>query len=134
MITSPSHVLARSKPLVLGCIDTSPRTARASAVAQLAQWGRAELADDLAEIVSELTTNAVQASEPGGTAVVVSLILTSASVAVEVHDRAPGFPVLREPGPGAESGRGLRIVAELSRDWGWLPTRGGKVVWSELAA
>jgi anti-sigma regulatory factor (Ser/Thr protein kinase) len=134
IISAASRVLARSAPLTLGAIDSSPRTARSSARAQLAQWGRPELSDDVEEIVSELTTNAVQASEQAGTAVVVRLILTTVSVAVEVYDRAPGVPVACAPGPGAESGRGLQIVAALAADWGWGPTANGKVTWAEIAS
>jgi anti-sigma regulatory factor (Ser/Thr protein kinase) len=135
MIISPaSTVLARSAPLALGPYDSSPRTARASARTWLAQWGRADLSADVETIVSELTTNAVRASERAGTPVVVLLVLTSRSVAVEVLDSGPGVPVRREPGPGAESGRGLALVAALSADWGWTPARGGKIVWAEIAA
>jgi hypothetical protein len=47
MISPASHVLARSHPLTLGPIDSSPRTARASARAQLSEWGRPELANDV---------------------------------------------------------------------------------------
>jgi anti-sigma regulatory factor (Ser/Thr protein kinase) len=134
MISPASAVLARSAALILGPIDSSPRTARASARAWLAQWGRADLSVDVETVVSELVTNAVRASGQGGTAVTVLLVLTSLSVAVEVFDRAPGVPVRREPGQGAESGRGLALVAALSADWGWTPARGGKIVWAAVPA
>jgi hypothetical protein len=134
MISPASHVLARSHPLTLGPIDSSPRTARASARAQLSEWGRPELANDVEEIVSELITNAVKASERDATPVALRLLLTSASVVVEVFDSAPGVPVVYEPGPGAESGRGLQIVAALSIGWGWSPTANGKVTWAEIPA
>jgi len=134
MITTPaSQVLARSAPITLGAIDSSPRTARASAAAQLCEWGRADLAGDAGLVVSELVTNAVQASTAAGTAVGLRLVLTTGSVFVEVHDRAPGHPMACEPGPGSESGRGLQIVAALAADWGWTPTADGKVTWAEIA-
>jgi anti-sigma regulatory factor (Ser/Thr protein kinase) len=131
MITIAAHpqqraVLARSAPITLGPIDTSPRTARASARAQLSAWGRAELAADVEEIVSELVTNAVKASERDGTAVALRMILTSVSVVVEVFDRAPGVPVAYSPGAEAESGRGLQIVAALAARWGWSPAGNAK--------
>jgi signal transduction histidine kinase len=129
-------VLARSHPIELGPIDTSPRTARASAVAQLAQWDRGHLADDVQEVVSELVTNACAASEESGTAVSVRLVLTSASVVVQVLDSAPGVPLRREPDPAAESGRGLALVHALTGGrWGWRVSQGGaKLVWAEIPA
>jgi serine/threonine-protein kinase RsbW len=119
---------------MFGPIDSSPGTARVSARAQLAAWGRSDLAEDVEEIVSELVTNAVNASERDATPIALRLVLTTASVAVEVFDSAPGVPVAYAPPEGAESGRGLQIVAALARDWGWSPTSNGKVVWAEVAA
>lgn len=129
-----TRVLARSAPITLGPYDSSPGTARVSARAQLQAWGRGRLADDADLIVSELVTNAVKASEAAGSPVAVRLVLTNASVVVQVLDCAPGLPVRYEPGAEAECGRGLQLVAALSSDWGWTQTQAGKVVWAELAA
>jgi anti-sigma regulatory factor (Ser/Thr protein kinase) len=125
-------VLARTNPLTLGPIPSTPRTARASVVAQLSAWQRPDLTDVAEAVVSELVTNAVQASEQGATPIALRMILTTRSVFVEVFDSAPGCPVSREPGPNAESGRGLRIVTSLAADFGWSPTPTGKVVWAEI--
>jgi anti-sigma regulatory factor (Ser/Thr protein kinase) len=126
-------VLARSAPLTLGPYDSSPRTARVSARAQLSQWSRADLADDTAAVVAELVANAVQASERDATPVALRLVLTPRSVVVEIFDRAPGEPAPAAASAEAESGRGLRLVASLSCDWGWARTQEGKVVWAEVA-
>lgn len=126
--------IAKSAPIWLGPYSSAPGTARASARAQLAQWGRPELADDAELVISELTTNAVRASEAAGSPVAVRLVLTSASVVVQVLDSAPGVPVRYEPGADAECGRGLQLVAALSSDWGWTQTQAGKIVWAEIAA
>jgi anti-sigma regulatory factor (Ser/Thr protein kinase) len=126
-------VLARTTPLNLGPIDTSPGTARASARAQLSAWGRADLAADAEVVVSELVTNAVRASERAGSPVALRLILTTRSVFIEVLDYAPGVPSPREADPAAESGRGLLVVASIARGWGWTPAQNGKVVWAEVA-
>jgi anti-sigma regulatory factor (Ser/Thr protein kinase) len=127
-------VLARAALLWLGAYDSSPRTARASARAWLSQWGRSELSDDTETVVGELVANAVQASERNATPVALRLALARGSVLVEVFDSAPGRPAPREADHTAESGRGLHMVAALSRDWGWAPARGGKVVWAEVPA
>jgi hypothetical protein len=139
IITAAQHdqrrVLARSALLTLGPIDSSPGTARVSAMAQLSQWGRGHLSDDTASVVAELVANAVAASVPAGTPVGFGMILFASSVVVEVFDRAPGEPVPGTAAPDAESGRGLLMVAVLSSQCGWAPLRrGGKVVWAEVAA
>jgi anti-sigma regulatory factor (Ser/Thr protein kinase) len=131
---NPAAVLSRVALLCLGAYNSSPRTARASARAQLSQWGRSDLSDDIETVVGELVANAVQASERDGTPVALRLVLTPASVLVEVFDSAPGLPAPRDADYAAESGRGLHIVTALSVDWGWAPTRGGKVVWAEVPA
>jgi anti-sigma regulatory factor (Ser/Thr protein kinase) len=129
---NPAAVLSRAALLCLGPYDSSPRTARASARAQLSQWGRSDLSDDTELVVSELVANAVQASERDGTPVALRLVLTPDSVLVEVFDSAPGLPAPRKADHAAESGRGLLVVAALSVDWGWAPTWGGKVVWAKV--
>jgi signal transduction histidine kinase len=126
-------VLARTAPLNLGPIPTSPRTARASARAQVSAWGRPDLAGDVEQIVSELTANAVQASRAAGSPLALRMILTTASVIVEVLDYAPGVPAPRQPDGESESGRGLLLVSAIARDWGWTPAQNGKIVWAEVA-
>jgi anti-sigma regulatory factor (Ser/Thr protein kinase) len=127
--------IARSNPLWLGAIASTPRTARASARAQLAAWGRPELADDVEEIVSELATNAVTASEAAGTAIGMRLVLGPGALTVEIYDQAPGEPVAYAPPADAECGRGLALVAAISDRWGWSPARGGgKVTWAVVTA
>lgn len=128
------RVLARGTILTLGPYDSSPRTARVSARAQMSEWGRTELADDVEAIVAELVTNAVRASEWPGTPIGFRLVLTATSVIVQVYDQASGVPSPPAAGEDAESGRGLLLVAALSREWGWTPTPWGKVVWAEIAA
>jgi anti-sigma regulatory factor (Ser/Thr protein kinase) len=112
----------------------------------LSQWGLDPLAGDTVLVVSELVTNAVQASTavgppagrggaPGPAATVLVRVLAyPAGVIVEVWDAGPGSPVRRDPAASAESGRGLVIVAALCRAWGYFHTPDGdKVVWAELA-
>lgn len=128
------RVLAWSAALVLRPADSSARTARMSVTAQLAAWDRSRLTGDTGAVTAELVANAVTASAPAGTPVRLGMILTESSVLVEVFDCAPGEPVAVAAAPDAESGRGLRIVAALSRQWGWIPLRSSKVVWAEVPA
>jgi len=101
-------------------------------------WSLLVLADDAAVIVSELVTNALM---HGGSAVNgaaregVELILwrRSGQVICAVTDPGTGTPVLVQPDPFGEAGRGLHVVQALSAAWGW--TRLGdrkKAVWAAM--
>jgi hypothetical protein len=56
---------------------------------------------------------------------------------LEIWDNLPpsaGFPMLRSPGAAEEHGRGLELVQQLSRRWGWHPVAGkrAKCTWAVL--
>jgi anti-sigma regulatory factor (Ser/Thr protein kinase) len=92
----------------------------------------AEAATAAAMVMSELVTNAVV--HAGGD-LQVGLELAGTVLVVTVRDRSPVRPRRHRPEAGRENGRGLAIVAELSRSWGSLPVAGdGKVVWARIAA
>jgi hypothetical protein len=56
-------------------------------------------------------------------------------VRVEVDDRTPAaLPNLGESRLGDSRGRGLLLVAQLSRCWGTRDFPGGKTIWSEVNA
>jgi anti-sigma regulatory factor (Ser/Thr protein kinase) len=97
-------------------------------------------ADDAVLCVSELASNAIQhtrSGQGGRFQVLVWRGRASACVAV-IDDGARRGPEPRASGPGdlAESGHGLRVVADLAADWGHqdlgrsgLP---GRAVWFHL--
>ena len=120
--------------------------ARAHATSTVQAWGLASLSDDAGLVTSELVTNAVRAtgvtdSEPGrselGHPALTRLRLTvlGNGLIIEVWDREAAPPVLRNtPAVDDQGGRGLLIVAGLSRRWNYYgPAEGGKWVWAELA-
>lgn len=82
-------------------------------------------------ILSELAGNAVLHGLPP---VELETALDLDDVLVTVHDGAPVLPVQRATASGVsdENGRGLSLVAALSRSWGWTPTAGGKQVWARV--
>jgi len=83
-------------------------------------------------VTSELVTNAVV--HAGGD-LQVTVELAGAVLIVSVRDKSPTPPRPGRPVAGQEHGRGLAIVAELSRSWGTVQTAdGGKVVWARLPA
>jgi anti-sigma regulatory factor (Ser/Thr protein kinase) len=121
-----------------------PKVARAHLGVMLTHWQLAPLAEDGEVVVSELATNAVNASmaEDGNPryiggwrmpVVTLRLLSDGVQVLVEMHDQAPGQPLPLGAGGDAEGGRGLALVAALSARWGWHPVPGGKCVWAVLS-
>jgi anti-sigma regulatory factor (Ser/Thr protein kinase) len=117
------------------CDPTAPLRVRAWARQELdaAEIG-APISDPLAEdvilCISELVTNALQASCDE---VTVDLTIDPGRVRVSVIDDGPGWPTRHEPGPDDLHGRGLLIVSALALDWGVEARDSSKVVWAELA-
>ena len=90
---------------------------------------------DVALVISELLSNALRHADPlpGGN-IKVSWRLDTDCVQVSVADGGGETrPELGEPTPGATGGRGLRIVAKLSRGWG-TTSHGdvGTTVWARV--
>ncbi|WP_326804985.1 SpoIIE family protein phosphatase [Streptomyces sp. NBC_01788] len=103
--------------------------ARAVVREQLHEWGLARLADPTELMVSELVTNAVRHSH--GRPVALRLVRGD-TLLCEVDDDDHDLPTLLSAGPADESGRGLRVVSTLAREWGTSRTNTGKTVWFEL--
>ncbi|MGW1542691.1 SpoIIE family protein phosphatase [Streptomyces sp. NPDC002309] len=121
---SPAHVTSWSLPSE----DTAACQARNLTAEQLAAWGLEGLVDALKLIVSELVTNAVR----HGTGSISLRLVRHKVLTVEVTDADASSPRPRNARTGDEHGRGLAMVAQLSRRWGSRPTHDGKVVWAEV--
>ncbi|MER6922423.1 ATP-binding protein, partial [Streptomyces spiralis] len=94
---------------------------------QLGAWGLEEEAFVTELVVSELVTNAIRyATGP----IRLQLIKESALIC-EVSDGSSIAPHLRRARPSDEGGRGLFLVAQLTRRWGTRYTRAGKTIWAE---
>ena len=83
----------------------------------------------LGVMVSELVTNVGLHAR---TEAVVRVSLHDGCLRVEVSDRSAHPIEVRQHAPGAETGRGLRIVEALAADWGVDAVAGGKTVWFEV--
>ncbi|HRE01108.1 MAG TPA: ATP-binding protein [Ilumatobacteraceae bacterium] len=96
----------------------------------LRRWNLVDGTNDTCELlVSELVSNAVL--HGSGEVTVTVMECDDGGVRVEVRNQGSGRPVLRHPRPNDLSGRGLRLVDELSTRWG-LDSRGGTtLVWFE---
>ena len=103
--------------------------ARAAATERTVELGRADLAGDVALVVSELVTNALL---HGGGCTGVTTTLLEDGVRVEVRDRSQLPPLIGKPFEGSLTGRGLRLVAGVAARWGADSEAEGKVVWAEI--
>ncbi|MFE8946891.1 SpoIIE family protein phosphatase [Streptomyces sp. NPDC007856] len=102
-------------------------TARHLATHQLRQWGLEHLVSPVEQIISELVTNAIHHGDgPSRLRLIQHQVLTC-----EVFDTNTGHPRPRQPRTLDENGRGLYLVARLSRRWGSRSATDGKVVWAE---
>lgn len=100
------------------------RAALAAEVDHREAWEDAELA------VSEIVTNALVHA---GTPMHLRVLLGRPGLRVELHDGSPHLPRRRHHSDIAATGRGLHVVGEMVDRWGAYPSRGGKVVWFEIA-
>src|ERR1017187_862480 len=94
-------------------------------------------ADDTALIISELVSNAVahtRAGQLGGT-VLIGVEATGVPPAMRMTVRDPGadgIPVVTDPDPEQEHGRGLHMIAALATEWGSETSAVGRATWCRL--
>lgn len=125
--------------LELAALPTAVPCARLHAKHVVWEWGLGQLSDDVELIVSEIVTNAVQATAAlektgrsgylaGVPCIELMLFSDKDQVRIEVWDGHHQPPEPRAlgsdgvPALGDEEGRGLHLVDALSRDWGYYRT------------
>ena len=123
---------------------TVPDLAQAASLVEQAEaaiglwvWGLAAFSDSTELVLSELVTNAVQASRAMRDAAIrMWLVSDRAQIVVFVWDASPQPPAradLGEDAGNAENGRGLLLVEAVSELWGHFPDgAAGKVVWAVI--
>jgi hypothetical protein len=115
----------------LACDVGSPAAARALVVGAVVDWDLAASAEPAAQVVTELVSNAVQHAR---TPCRVLVVLDDRGLRVGVRDFGHRAPVrIRPVAVDAPSGRGLHLVALLSRTWGVLEHEPGRTVWADLS-
>ena len=129
--------LARIATRALSAEAGSVRAARDFTIATLRRWGTVERSQDIAFVVSELLTNALQHALPGSGdtgprgPVRLGLLQQGRWLLCAVADPGKAAPVPRAPGSLAEAGRGLQMICAFSDRWGYTaPSDAGKVVWA----
>ncbi|WP_328868777.1 SpoIIE family protein phosphatase [Streptomyces sp. NBC_00287] len=103
---------------------------RAEATRRLDAWGLGEATFTTELILSELVTNAIRY---GASPISLRLLRDRDSLICEVADGTSTSPHLRRATLTDEGGRGLFLVAQLSRRWGTRYTDRGKIIWAEQA-
>ncbi|SDT08387.1 PAS domain S-box-containing protein [Streptomyces sp. TLI_053] len=129
LLLARTHVLGQDRVASWDLLSDPAvvREARAMAVRTLRAWGLEELELTTELVVSELVTNAVRY---GGEPIRLRL-LHDTFLVCEVADGSSTSPRLRHARITDEGGRGLFMVAQMTRRWGTRYTDRGKVIWAE---
>ena len=145
-----SGMSASPRPLNADLIEfsataTAPFWARQHTRLFLSRCGfTREAIETTQSVVSELTTNAFNATGSRSDArptyselmksgiIGLSLRHFPNALLIEVLDASAEPPVLVQPEAFSEHGRGVWLVAALSREWGYFAVGGGKCVYSIL--
>ncbi len=118
-----AHISLRPEP-------TEVAVARRFVADTLDQWGIGDLQEVASLLVSELVTNSVVHA---GSDIALTLYSEGPQVRFEVRDGSTRPPVDLNVPPPSPNGRGVRIVAAMSADWGVENVPGnGKTVWFTL--
>jgi anti-sigma regulatory factor (Ser/Thr protein kinase) len=133
MQAAPQTARPLQTRLGLAALPSAVPCARGHVRAVALEWSLQELADTAELLVSELVTNAIQASEALQSAQtpVVGVWVTSDGISMVIHvwDASAAMPARHATAVDDEGGRGLLLVETLSKDWGTYRKAGGKVVW-----
>jgi anti-sigma regulatory factor (Ser/Thr protein kinase) len=125
----------RASTLRFAPLPTAIACARLHAVNMLYEGGLRDMADDAALIVSELMTNALNASVVLADRPPIALGLRASRERLIIeawdHSRLDATPASADS--DEENGRGLAIVAALSKRWGSQHfAHNLKVIWAEV--
>lgn len=121
-VPSASHSFPPTPESVGGARQFTRRT--------LVSWGADGLEDDVRIVASELATNALLHAR---TRFTLTLTLDGDRLRLTMADGSATQPRMRRfNGTESTTGRGLRMVAELSHAWGVDKDGQGKAVWCEF--
>ncbi|WP_328434830.1 ATP-binding protein [Streptomyces sp. NBC_00425] len=110
------RVAIRSFEVAFAPADARVRLMRRITLAHLRLWDITALNDTATLAVSELVTNAVRHCH--GSEIGLRIVSSAEELRIEVTDGNPTPAQRREVDAEAENGRGLWLVAALSKEWG----------------
>jgi anti-sigma regulatory factor (Ser/Thr protein kinase) len=116
-------------------VDADPREAK-----QIRDWIRSAIAghscpvdlDAAALVTGELIANALMHGPSRGQVLAGYCLWREGARIVVCDGGGSTTPELRQAGAGAEDGRGLHLVEELSARWGSFRLPGAQVVWCDF--
>jgi anti-sigma regulatory factor (Ser/Thr protein kinase) len=114
--------------------DTPSSSARRIVERALRRWGVTdEVEEDALLVTTELVQNVRKHTDDGGE---LRMTLRDDAILIEVADTNPAPPRVQHPEPHRVGGRGMMLIASLTRQWGTRPAvwagRTGKIVWAEI--
>jgi hypothetical protein len=127
-VLATPHLIVRC--LHLAAHPTAPRAARNFVTRTMLDWQLTRIIPFASLLVSELVASS---SVQAGTDIDLSVVWDRGALRLSVGDHGPALP--GQPSVPRLRGRGLSVVAGLSRAFGVLPAAGGgDVVWAVLDA
>lgn len=114
---------------VFAAASSSPHVVRAFVRSVLDAWGESDVDGEAEIVASELASNAVRHAR---TPFRVSVARGSGAIRIAVRDLSFDPPEQQTWDHLSPGGRGVRLVAALSRTWGTDREVDGKTVWAEL--
>jgi len=114
---------------VFVAVPSAPHDVRAFVRSVLDTWGESRLDGEAEIVASELASNAVRHAR---TPFRVSVTRGAATIRIAVRDGSSDPPEHQIGDHSVPGGRGVRLVAALSRAWGSDDEVDGKTVWAEL--
>ncbi|UIX33351.1 ATP-binding protein [Streptomyces sp. GQFP] len=140
----PNRDWVYTSSLQLAAVPSAASCSRMLVRLTLTRWNLADYVETAELVMSELVTNAVQATgltgpEPKSWEITaehvigVQLRAVGTSLVLDVWDSSSDAPVTSNPGEDAEGGRGLLLIGAMAKQWDvFCPHAGGKIVWAEL--
>ncbi|MFE7979011.1 SpoIIE family protein phosphatase [Streptomyces shenzhenensis] len=131
LLVARTHVLAADQVADwdVACDPEAVSGIRTDVVERLEAWDMSPEVGFATELIlSELVTNAIRYGSPP---IHVRLLWDNTSLTCEVSDGSSTSPHLRHAATTDEGGRGLFLVAQLTKRWGTRYTDSGKVIWAE---
>jgi len=126
-VLATPHLIVQS--LHLAAHPTAPRAARNFVTRTLLDWRLTRVIPFASLLVAELVASS---SVQAGTDIDLSVVWDRGALRLSVGDHGPALP--GQPSAPRLRGRGLSVVAGLSRAFGVLPAADGDLVWAVLEA
>ena len=126
----PTHQTHVELPAVAAAVPLARHHARNA----LTAWGLDTVSVDAELLISELVTNAVEATAklPVLAPIELNIAAYPGQLVLQVCDASPELPAERPQSESALNGRGLHIIRSISSAWGFAREPGGKLVWASL--